>query len=123
MMENTGQVRDKFHCRVMMNAQHAIFCFESLTMQQLVILYELKHHHLTDMLASWMVRDSKEPPLPSPSNLIKTKNMSGTTMLVFVSLFRQPDYNQRKQAAEETAGLGTVVVLPDAVRLDKEALI
>lgn len=40
VMENTGQVLDKFRCCVMMTGQHAIFCSESLTMQHLVILYK-----------------------------------------------------------------------------------
>lgn len=42
-------------------------------------------------------------------------------MFVIVSPFGQPDKDQRKQAGEETVGLGTVVVLPDAVT-DKKAL-
>lgn len=62
VMENTGQVLDKLPCRVMMSGQHAIFCFESLTMQQLVILYKLKYPQLTDVLADWMVRDSTNLP-------------------------------------------------------------
>lgn len=55
------QVLDKFPCHVMMTGQHAIFCSESLSVQQLVILYKLKYHQLTDMLADWMVQDFEIP--------------------------------------------------------------
>lgn len=61
-LENTGQGLDKFPCRVMMSGQHAIICSESLAVHQLVTLYKLKYHQLTDMLVDWMVRDSTNPP-------------------------------------------------------------
>lgn len=62
VMENTEQVLDKFPCCMLMTGQHAIICSESLTMQQLIILYTLKYHQSTDMLADWMVEDSTNSP-------------------------------------------------------------
>lgn len=119
VMENTRQVLDKFPCGVMMTGQRAISSSESLAMERLVMLYKLKYHQLTDILADWMVQASL-PLLILSDKESEWKNYAG---VVIVSLFGQTDYDQRKQAAEQTVWLGTSVVLPDAYHHDKVALI
>lgn len=68
----------------MMSEQHSFIRSESLTAQQLVILYKLKLHGSR--------LDSTDP----LSNL-KPKNLIWTTEPVF-AIVKQPDYDQRTQA-------------------------
>lgn len=100
VMEHAGEDRDKFRRDVTVTGRRAIFCSESLSVPHLVTLYKQQRRRLEGTLTDRLVGDSKKTlnclnrPFPGPTAM----------WAVLLCLCGQPDRDQRRWAAEETAG-------------------